>query len=257
MNVNVSLPTLIPTQLQPQVEAARTDNRRAELIPQTRSGQASSAETEVGSQKEKSKAGQTASSTSPTQNNRESTQPAIPHALDHRFVEATGEDGQRKQQDPKQQEQQQRQEQQVKELSDRDQEVRTHEQAHQSVGGAYAGAPTYQFSLGPDGKRYATGGEVSIDTGEVAGDPEATIAKMQQVRAAALAPAEPSAQDLSVARSAAATEAKARKALMAEHDPAATTGVLSTYMDRRNQVIAGRYQQAVSPVAGHSLNLQV
>lgn len=256
MNVNVSLPTLIPTQLQPQVEAARTDNRRAELIPQTRSGQASSAETEVGSQKEKSKAGQTASSTSPAQNNRESTQPTIPHALDHRFVEATGEDGQRKQQDPKQQEQQQRQEQQVKELSDRDQEVRTHEQAHQSVGGAYAGAPTYQFSLGPDGKRYATGGEVSIDTGEVAGDPEATIAKMQQVRAAALAPAEPSAQDLSVARSAAATEAKARKALMAEHDPA-ITGVLSTYMDRRNQVIAGRYQQAVSPAAGHSLNLQV
>ena len=44
---------------------------------------------------------------------------------------------------------------------------------------------------------------------------------------------------------------------MAEHDPAATTGVLSTYMDRRNQVIAGRYQQAVSPAAGHSLNLQV
>lgn len=78
MNVNVSLPTLIPTQLQPQVEAARTDNRRAELIPQTRSGQASSAETEVGSQKEKSKAGQTASSTLPAQYNRESLSPRFP-----------------------------------------------------------------------------------------------------------------------------------------------------------------------------------
>ena len=57
MNINVSLPPLIPTQLQPQVEAARTDNRRAELIPQARAGQATVAESEVGSQKEKSKAG--------------------------------------------------------------------------------------------------------------------------------------------------------------------------------------------------------
>ena len=255
MNINVSLPPLIPTQLQPQVEAARTDNRRAELIPQARQGQASSAESEVGSQKEKSKAGQ-ASSNQTSQNSRETGQLAPTTLPDNRFVEATGEDGQRKQQDPKQQEQQQRQEQQVQDLIERDQEVRTHEQAHQSAGGEYASSPTYQFTQGPDGKRYATGGEVQIDTSAVPGDPAATIAKMQQIRSAALAPAEPSAQDLAVARSAAASEAKARKELMAEQS-AKSGGVLSAYMDKRNSVIAGHYHQAVSPAANQSLSLHI
>ena len=255
MNINVSLPPLIPTQLQPQVEAARTDNRRAELIPQARQGQASSAESEVGSQKEKSKAGQ-ASSNQTSQNSRETGQPAPTTLPDNRFVEATGEDGQRKQQDPKQQEQQQRQEQQVQDLTERDQEVRTHEQAHQSAGGEYASSPTYQFTQGPDGKRYATGGEVQIDTSAVPGDPAATIAKMQQIRSAALAPAEPSAQDLAVARSAAASEAKARKELMAEQS-AKSGGVLSAYMDKRNSVIASHYQQAVSPASTQSLSLHI
>lgn len=255
MNINVSLPPLIPTQLQPQVEAARTDNRRAELIPQARAGQASVAESEVGSQKEKSKAGQ-ASSNQTSQNSRETGQFAPTTLPDNRFVEATGEDGQRKQQDPKQQEQQQRQEQQVQDLVERDKEVRTHEQAHQSAGGEYASSPTYQFTQGPDGKRYATGGEVQIDTSVVPGDPAATIAKMQQIRAAALAPAEPSAQDLAVARSAAASEVKARKELMVEQS-AKSGGVLSAYMDKRNSVIAGRYQQAVSPASTQSLSLHI
>ncbi|WP_429126351.1 putative metalloprotease CJM1_0395 family protein [Aeromonas veronii] len=252
MNINVSLPPLIPTQLQPQVEAARTDNRRAELIPQARAGQASVAESEVGSQKEKSKAGQ-ASSNQTSQNSRETGQLAPTTLPDNRFVEATGEDGQRKQQDPKQQEQQQRQ---VQDLVERDKEVRTHEQAHQSAGGEYASSPTYQFTQGPDGKRYATGGEVQIDTSVVPGDPAATIAKMQQIRTAALAPAEPSAQDLAVARSAAASEAKARKELMAEQS-AKSGGVLSAYMDKRNSVIAGHYQQAVSPASTQSLSLHI
>ncbi|WP_323925423.1 putative metalloprotease CJM1_0395 family protein [Aeromonas veronii] len=255
MNINVSLPPLIPTQLQPQVEAARTDNRRAELIPQARAGQASVAESEVGSQKEKSKAGQ-ASSNQSSQNSRETGQLAPTTLPDNRFVEATGEDGQRKQQDPKQQEQQQRQEQQVQDLVERDKEVRTHEQAHQSAGGEYASSPTYQFTQGPDGKRYATGGEVQIDTSVVPGDPAATIAKMQQIRAAALAPAEPSAQDLAVARSAAASEAKAHKELMAEQS-AKSGGVLSAYMDKRNSVIAGHYRQAVSPASTQSLSLHI
>ncbi|WP_421276609.1 putative metalloprotease CJM1_0395 family protein [Aeromonas veronii] len=255
MNINVSLPPLIPTQLQPQVEAARTDNRRAELIPQARAGQASVAESEVGSQKEKSKAAQ-ASSNQTSQNSRETGQLAPTTLPDNRFVEATGEDGQRKQQDPKQQEQQQRQEQQIQDLVERDKEVRTHEQAHQSEGGEYASSPTYQFTQGPDGKRYATGGEVQIDTSVVPGDPAATIAKMQQIRSAALAPAEPSAQDLAVARSAAASETKARKELMAEQS-AKSGGVLSAYMDKRNSVIASHYQQAVSPASTQSLSLHI
>jgi len=88
---------------------------------------------------------------------------------------------------------------QVAELAQRDREVRNHEQAHASVGGAFAGSPAFSFTRGPDGQRYASGGEVSIDVSPVSGDPEATVRKMQVVQRAANAPAEPSGQDRSVA----------------------------------------------------------
>jgi hypothetical protein len=95
----------------------------------------------------------------------------------------------------------------------RDQDVRTHEQAHAAVGGQYAGAPTYAYERGPDGKRYAVGGEVGIDAGPIANDPEATLRKMEVVIRAALAPAEPSAQDRQVAAQAQAQMSEARIAL--------------------------------------------
>lgn len=105
-------------------------------------------------------------------------------------------------------------EQQVKELKARDAEVRLHEQQHVSAGGAYVnGGPTYTYQTGPDGNRYAIGGEVSIDVSEVEGDPQATIQKMQTVAQAATAPAEPSGQDYKVAAAARQTEAKARAEL--------------------------------------------
>jgi hypothetical protein len=97
----------------------------------------------------------------------------------------------------------------IQDLKKRDAEVRTHEQAHAAVGGQYAGAPSYEYENGPDGKRYAVGGEVSIDV-STEKDPEDTISKMQIVRAAALAPAEPSAQDLKVAALATQQEQSAR-----------------------------------------------
>lgn len=107
-----------------------------------------------------------------------------------------------------------RQEQQeITELASRDREVRAHEQAHASVGGAYAGAPTYTFKRGPDGKSYAVAGEVGIDTSPIPNDPEATLRKMELVQRAALAPAEPSAQDLRVAAEAAAQATQARAEL--------------------------------------------
>ncbi|MDR2171625.1 MAG: hypothetical protein LBP59_15895 [Planctomycetaceae bacterium] len=105
-------------------------------------------------------------------------------------------------------------EEQVRELKERDAEVRQHEAAHIAVAGQYAqGGAKYTYQTGPDGKKYAIGGSVSIDVSEVEGDPEATIAKMQQVAAAATAPAEPSNQDLKVAAAAKQTEAKARNEL--------------------------------------------
>lgn len=98
----------------------------------------------------------------------------------------------------------------IRELSARDREVRAHEQAHMAVGGQYAGGVSYDYSRGPDGRLYATGGSVSIDISPVAGDPAATIDKMQQVQRAALAPAEPSGADRAVAAQAAQMIAQAR-----------------------------------------------
>lgn len=87
----------------------------------------------------------------------------------------------------------------VAELKRRDAEVRAHEQAHAQVGGEYAGAPSYEYEVGPDNQRYAVAGEVPIDAAPVPGDPEATIQKMEVVKRAALAPAEPSSADRQVA----------------------------------------------------------
>lgn len=90
----------------------------------------------------------------------------------------------------------------INELQRRDKEVRSHELAHAAVGGSFTGAPHYSFKTGPDGQKYAVGGEVSVDLSTIAGNPTATIAKMQKVHAAALAPANPSVQDTQVAASA-------------------------------------------------------
>ena len=78
------------------------------------------------------------------------------------------------------------------------------------------GGATYEFETGPDGRRYAVGGEVPIDTSPVAGDPRATIRKMQVVRAAALAPAQPSGADRAIAAKASAEAGKAQAELMKE-----------------------------------------
>ena len=99
----------------------------------------------------------------------------------------------------------------VQELRARDRVVRQHEQAHIAAGGPFIrGGPTFTFETGPDGRQYAVGGEVSIDTSKEA-TPERTLIKAQTVRRAALAPAEPSGQDRAVAAKASQLEAQARR----------------------------------------------
>jgi len=99
----------------------------------------------------------------------------------------------------------------VEQLKQRDREVRTHEQAHAAAAGRYAnGGPQLEFTTGPDGRQYATGGHVNIDVGP-ANTPEATLIKAQVIRRAALAPADPSGQDRSVAAAATQLERDARK----------------------------------------------
>lgn len=101
--------------------------------------------------------------------------------------------------------------QEVKDLKQRDAEVRRHEQAHVAAAGRYAkGGPQYEFTTGPDGRQYATGGHVNIDVSP-ARTPEATLQKAQVIRRAALAPAEPSSQDRAVANAASQLEAEARR----------------------------------------------
>lgn len=124
---------------------------------------------------------------------------------------------------------------QVEELKARDTEVKAHEQAHIAAGGSYVrGGARYDYQTGPDGKKYAVGGEVSIDTSAVEGDPQATINKAQVILKAALAPAEPSGQDKAVASQARQMMASARKELMSEkintnsENTAATTTENST-----------------------------
>jgi SprA-related family len=114
---------------------------------------------------------------------------------------------------------------QVQQLKDQDRETRAHEQAHKSAAGSYAqGGPTFEYQQGPDGRRYAVSGSVSIDSSAIPDDPQATIQKMQVVRRAALAPSNPSGQDRKVAAQASQSQQKAQVQLQQsrEDETAAT-----------------------------------
>ena len=121
----------------------------------------------------------------------------------------------------------------ISELTRRDREVRAHEAAHAAVGGAYVrGGPSFSYTTGPDGKRYASGGEVQIDTSPIPDDPKATAQKMRVVKAAALAPAQPSGQDIAVAASASRTEAAAALTAAAARTSELRSTHLGTRIDR-------------------------
>lgn len=107
-------------------------------------------------------------------------------------------------------------EEQVKKLQKRDTEVRAHEAAHIAAGGGVVtGGASFSYQKGPDGRSYAVGGEVPIDM-STESSPEATISKMQKVKVAAMAPADPSPQDYKVAATATILEMQARVELMQE-----------------------------------------
>ncbi|RLJ21959.1 hypothetical protein DJ030_03015 [bacterium endosymbiont of Escarpia laminata] len=110
----------------------------------------------------------------------------------------------------------------VQELKSRDQAVRAHELAHLAAAGQYArGGAQFDYKVGPDGNRYAVGGEVSIDSSRE-GDPQKTLEKAETIRQAALAPADPSSQDRRVAMQATAMAAQARVEIAREQSQAGT-----------------------------------
>jgi len=97
----------------------------------------------------------------------------------------------------------------VDELKKRDQHVKQHEQAHVAKG---ASNPNYKYEIGPDGNKYAVGGNAEIELSE-GSTPTETIAKAEKVKAAALAPSDPSSQDQKVAAEADSMKRDAEKEL--------------------------------------------
>jgi hypothetical protein len=109
----------------------------------------------------------------------------------------------------------------IKQLQQTDRAVRAHEQAHIAAGGGLVrGSATFSYQTGTDGKQYAVGGEVSIDTSP-GRTPVESIEKARTIRAAALAPADPSPQDRAVAAQAARIEAEAQQQIAAQQGESA------------------------------------
>ena len=103
----------------------------------------------------------------------------------------------------------------VSELQAADTNVRAHEAAHMAAGGGLTSPASYTYERGPDNKMYAVAGEVGISTSE-GNTPQESLNKAQTIRRAALAPADPSPQDLKVAAQAASMEMSARAQIMQE-----------------------------------------
>lgn len=133
-------------------------------------------------------------------------------------------------------------------LKARDREVREHEQAHLSAAGGLAtSGASYTYQRGPDGANYAVGGEVSIDT-SAGRTPEDTVQRARTIRAAALAPADPSGQDRAVAARAGQMEQQANAEIARQPADQATTAGTSADTTRRSAI--ERYYAAASAPQG-------
>jgi len=85
----------------------------------------------------------------------------------------------------------------LEKFRNKDAEVKTHEQAHASIG--HTTSPiSYNYQQGPDGKMYAVGGSVRLDT-SIPDDPKAAAFKLDMIQKAASGVAHPSAADGAIA----------------------------------------------------------
>lgn len=110
----------------------------------------------------------------------------------------------------------QQEKQEVAKLKTTDAEVKAHENAHKAAaGGLRTSAPNYEYETGPDGKKYAVAGDVNVSYSQ-SSDPEENLKNAQKLKAAALAPAEPSSQDRNVAMKAEREITKARQDIQEE-----------------------------------------
>lgn len=222
MNIVTPFPSININTANVYTETARRDNQLREVIPPAAANTAGSTENKAQSDAEKAKLPGNSDSSTYNASGKIADDKTIAQRegnADSDRDNAEQEKQQAAEEVSEQEELQLEQElQQIKELKARDTEVRTHEQAHAAVGGQYAGSPSYEYQRGPDGTNYAVGGEVPIDVGVINGDPQATIDKMQTVRAAALAPAEPSGADRAIAADATQKIAAAQAELASADD---------------------------------------
>lgn len=226
MNITTALPTIPPAPM-PASEGVGRENLQRTSIKQPASSPQSGSATDAPAGQQARKTNQNADKSQPTKEDAraEEAQADGRRAEDKRESERTPEEQREIQQE-------------IRELENRDAEVRTHEQAHAAVGGQYAGSPSYEYERGPNGKSYAVGGEVPIDVSVVPGDPQATIQKMQVVRRAALAPAEPSSADRSIAAEASVKAAEARAELAQANSPNATGKAADAESEKNSKATA-------------------
>lgn len=172
-------------------------------------------------------------------------------------AEPKPDEAQQKQQQNRESREQQALEREIDSLMKRDTQVRSHEQAHAAVGGIHAGQPAFEFEKGPDGKRYAVEGEVQIDVSVVNGDPLATMAKMKQVYAAAMAPVDPSMADIRVAAEAMRKYNQAREDAGIQRLAAAPKPELSQNLLGAADPAAEKSAPSFEPKAGDSANFPI
>ncbi len=237
-------------------ETARRDNQLRELVTPTKQLDPSAAEPRLAAEQDRAK--QPGSSQIANQEALSGNASGEKKIEEKQGQEQNQQQQNQQQQESKEQELAQKEEQALKQLKARDAEVRAHEQAHAAVGGQYAGAPSYEYERGSDGNNYAVAGEVPIDVSEIPNDPEQTIAKMQQVRAAALAPESPSGADKAIAADASRKIAEARVEAAQQANEEATESSVSSRLNerlaerddevnQRSERIARFYQAATSP----------
>lgn len=286
MNVVSHYPNVPLTLANPPTQLAERENMQRALVSQTNQSEAYPRERPTAKEGEQLRQKDPQRFKNPqdtqTKGSDTSTDPSSvlfgEEEVEESSYDAQSEEG-KKQQEQAEQQAEEIELEQIQELSARDREVKSHENAHAAVGGQYAGSPSYEYQRGPDGRQYAVGGEVPIDVSKVPGDPQATINKMNQVRSAALAPAEPSSQDRKVAAQASSTAAEARRELSSqqgevaaaesdedtdssnvisinstsnsEGDDASQVSTASLEMQQRGRVIAGVYYNSSNPSASN------
>ncbi len=289
MNIVATYPNIPALNLNVPTEAAQHDAAARQIVPATNQTSTNSNENEVGSQREKERNTETkyyASEGASDSDVENSTYSSIVHSRggNSKRDENSGDNSSSDtEQDQSQQEKNSsakaqqndkkisgelltdEEQAKVDSMKARDKEVRVHEQRHKAVGGQYAAQPSYTMERGPDGHSYVVDGEVSISVSEES-TPEKTVAKMKQVYAAALAPAEPSSEDRKVAAEAKniqhEAEAKIRKEKNSDSEPQKKTEDssvsednkssnigkdVSLLMEKRNRTIASRYSNAWTP----------